>query len=84
MTRYYSAIIIVLFLIGCKEAPSKTAKSNDLPIEVKGVTQSEYPTEFNGRNITPEAGISMVETLKQETKPKDRQLFWEHFGSKLV
>ncbi|AYN68520.1 hypothetical protein D1013_14585 [Euzebyella marina] len=46
MTRYYSVIIIVVFLISCKEAPSKTAKSNDLPIEVEGVILSEFPTDF--------------------------------------
>lgn len=53
----------------------------DLMPTIVELAGAEYPKEFNDRSITPEAGISMVETLKKETSLKDRQLFWEHFGS---
>ncbi|NQU55538.1 MAG: arylsulfatase [Bacteroidetes bacterium] len=49
-------------------------------IDVAGAT---YPETFNGNNITPLEGMSLVQAFNNQELP-DRPLFWEHEGNKAV
>jgi arylsulfatase A-like enzyme len=50
-------------------------------LDIAGV---EYPTEFQGRAITPLEGISLVPAFADETLVRPQGLFWEHMGHRAV
>jgi arylsulfatase A-like enzyme len=43
-----------------------------------------YPSEFNGRIITPTSGISLVPVLKGKKSKEHDYLFFEHIGRRAV
>ncbi|WP_256199813.1 sulfatase-like hydrolase/transferase [Verrucomicrobium spinosum] len=45
---------------------------------------AEYPKEFNGKAITPKAGISLLPALKGESLARSQPIFWEHEGNRAV
>ncbi|QKJ28561.1 arylsulfatase [Mucilaginibacter mali] len=49
--------------------------------ELAGTT---YPTEFEGRKITPTSGISLVPILKGKKRQGHDYLFFEHIGRRAV
>lgn len=49
-------------------------------VEVSG---AEYPAEFNGNEIQPMEGMSLVSSFG-ETETKPRTLFWEHEGNRAI
>ncbi|AYN66628.1 arylsulfatase [Euzebyella marina] len=51
-------------------------------VEVSGGT---YPTEFDGRSITPTPGSSLIPLLNgSSSRPTQETFFWEHFGSQAL
>lgn len=49
------------------------------------VTETEYPTTFNGHTIAPPAGKSMLPVLQGGSDPIHTEpIFWEHEGNKAV
>lgn len=46
-------------------------------------TGAEYPTDFNGRQISPLAGMSLLPELRGEGS-LPRTLFWEHVGNAAI
>jgi arylsulfatase A-like enzyme len=52
-------------------------------VEVAG---AKYPGTYNGQNITPMEGISLLPVLSGEelSQKPHRNIFWEHFGHKAV
>ena len=50
-------------------------------VEAAGAT---YPTLFEGREITPLAGTSLLPILRGEERPGHEALYWEHMGSRAI
>ncbi|WP_372776580.1 arylsulfatase [Mangrovibacterium sp.] len=51
-------------------------------IEIAG---AEYPVKFNGQEITPQRGISLMPTMKRETIERSSPIFWQwHTGRAMV
>lgn len=50
-------------------------------IEVSG---AEYPTEYNGNEIQPLEGKSLIPFFKGEERELHEYLFWEHIGNRAV
>lgn len=50
-------------------------------INLSGAT---YPLIFNGHNIAPLPGRSLVSIIKGENKPAERPIFWEHEANRAV
>ncbi|SDJ98080.1 arylsulfatase [Catalinimonas alkaloidigena] len=48
------------------------------------LAQTQYPTTYRNRNITPMAGVSLVPILKGETREGHPVLFNEHMGGRYV
>jgi arylsulfatase len=44
----------------------------------------KYPMQFKNRQLTPLAGISLVNTFKNRPDHATRTLFWEHEGSRAI
>jgi arylsulfatase len=72
-------------------APRKGGEWIDTPAHVidlmatcVDVAEADYPTEFNGRQITPTAGQSLRPLLTGEGEFAARPLFWEHEGNAAV
>ena len=38
---------------------------------------ADYPSEFNGVEITPMQGVSLLPALKGDKSPRQKPLFWE-------
>ena len=45
------------------------------------VAGAKYPSEFNGRDVTPFAGQSFAPLFRTAAFPSNRPLFWEHMGN---
>ncbi|MFC1718647.1 arylsulfatase, partial [Candidatus Poribacteria bacterium] len=50
-------------------------------LEASGIA---YPSEFNGQEITPMEGESLVPLLRGNTWTRERPIFWEHHGNSAV
>jgi arylsulfatase A-like enzyme len=50
-------------------------------LELAGV---QYPTEFEGRKLTPFEGNSLVSVFKNQPLKQNKTLFWEHEGSRAI
>lgn len=50
----------------------------DLMATCLDVADAEYPEQFNGRNIKPTPGISLLPHFADSTRTQERTLFWEH------
>ncbi|HDR90014.1 MAG TPA: arylsulfatase [Bacteroidetes bacterium] len=50
-------------------------------LDVAGV---EYPERFNGKEILPPEGQSLIPVIKQDRVERDGPLFWEHEGNRAV
>ncbi len=50
-------------------------------VDVAGAT---YPKEFNGKVITPAAGVSLVPAFKGEKLARTQPIFWEHEGNRAI
>jgi len=48
------------------------------------VAQADYPLTFNGHNIAPLAGKSLLSIIKNEKNFPQRPLFWEHEANRAV
>lgn len=49
------------------------------------LAQAEYPTEYQGNNITPMAGKSLLPVIQGQDGPVHTEpIFWEHEGNKAV
>ena len=48
------------------------------------IADAEYPTKFNGNEIKPVDGISLLPVLLNNEPVKRETLFWEHAGNKAV
>ncbi|WP_121809957.1 arylsulfatase [Mucilaginibacter kameinonensis] len=69
----------------------KAMSSNDSPghlidlmptcLELAGIS---YPTQFKNRQLTPLAGISLVNAFKRKSYTGNETLFWEHEGSRAI
>jgi arylsulfatase len=49
--------------------------------EVAGV---EYPSEYDGRSITPHEGLSLAPIFAGGEREAHELIFWEHFGNRAV
>lgn len=49
--------------------------------EVAGI---DYPTEYNGQDIKPVEGKSLLPTFKGQQREGHKALFWEHEGNRAV
>jgi arylsulfatase len=45
---------------------------------------AEYPEQYDGRQITPLEGESLLPAMCGEDRPRTRPVFWEHQGSRAV
>ena len=45
------------------------------------ITDAEYPTEYRGHRITPQAGRSIAGVFRGDDLNPDRPIFWEHQGN---
>ncbi|RYD64548.1 MAG: hypothetical protein EOP83_09490 [Verrucomicrobiaceae bacterium] len=50
-------------------------------VDVAGAT---YPTEFNGKAITPKEGVSLLPAFKGEKVTRTQPIFWEHEGNRAI
>ncbi|MDO5980198.1 arylsulfatase [Flavivirga spongiicola] len=48
------------------------------------IANTTYPLKYNGHNIKPTNGISLLPALKSNISTNREALFWEHEGSKAV
>lgn len=48
------------------------------------VAGAEYPERFNGQEILPPEGQSLIPVIKQDRVERDGPLFWEHEGNRAV
>ncbi|UII20065.1 arylsulfatase [Fulvivirga ligni] len=48
------------------------------------LAETQYPTTYKGKEITPEQGHSLVPIFKTGERPDPEFVFWEHFGSKAI
>lgn len=48
------------------------------------VSGAAYPRQFDGQNITPLQGTSLVPLMTGSAIPSARRLFWEHEGNAAV
>ncbi len=56
----------------------------DLMATIVDATSSEYPKTFNGENITPCEGISLLPSFTQDNFNYERPMFWEHEGNRAI
>jgi len=45
--------------------------------------QADYPTTFQGHDIQPYEGLSLVPSFTQDEQP-DRHIMWEHYGKRAI
>lgn len=50
-------------------------------LDIAGIS---YPTQFKSRQLTPLAGISLLDALKGKAYSGNKTLFWEHEGSRAI
>jgi len=50
-------------------------------LDIAGIS---YPTQYKNRQLTPLAGISLVDALKGNPYKGNETLFWEHEGSRAI
>ena len=48
------------------------------------VARAKYPTEYNGRQIKPMQGVSLVPAITGGTLQRPQPIFWEHEGNRAV
>lgn len=53
----------------------------DLMPTLAEVAGAKYPSELNGRKVTPTAGESFAPLFRTSAFPINRPLFWEHMGN---
>jgi arylsulfatase len=58
----------------------KPAQLTDVMATIVDVTGATYPEEFNGHQIIPPEGASMMSIFEKDESAKD-YLFWEHEGN---
>ncbi len=51
---------------------------------VLAITGCEYPRQFNGHDITPPEGISLLPAFEGESQPRPAPLFWEFAGNRAM
>lgn len=56
----------------------------DLMATCVDVGQATYPTEVEGKTITPMQGISLQPTMKGEPLQRKQPIFWEHEGNRAI
>jgi arylsulfatase A-like enzyme len=56
----------------------------DLMATFLDLSNSGYPKRFEGREITPTVGKSLLPLIQQKNENIHDVLFWEHFGSRAV
>uniref|UniRef100_UPI0040475CE6 arylsulfatase n=2 Tax=Mariniflexile sp. TaxID=1979402 RepID=UPI0040475CE6 len=54
----------------------------DIMSTVADLAKAEYPKTYNGHDITPTEGLSLVPVFKNEVRQPHKDLFWEHEGNK--
>ncbi|HEX8018877.1 arylsulfatase [Mucilaginibacter sp.] len=50
-------------------------------LDIAGIS---YPTQFKNRQLTPLAGISLLDAFKRKSYTGNKTLFWEHEGSRAI
>ena len=64
---------------------SGTAHVSDLMATCIDLGKTNYPTHFNGRDITPTVGKSIMPLLAGDASYQSQKTyFWEHFGSNAI
>jgi arylsulfatase A-like enzyme len=63
---------------------NKMAHVIDLMPTCMEIAQGVYPSSYHGRQITPQAGSSLLPILTNGTRTDPDAIFWEHFGSKAL
>ena len=48
------------------------------------IADTEYPDTFNGRNIKPLDGLSLLPVLRGQQREGHEAMYWEHFGSSAI
>lgn len=48
------------------------------------ISGAKYPTNFNGQDIAPLAGKSLLNIIKGEKNSSERPIFWEHEANRAV
>ncbi len=56
----------------------------DIMPTILEITGAEYPTEYNGHNITPVKGISLLPVIKKQPIEREEPLFWQWDKGKAV
>lgn len=56
----------------------------DVMATVVDVTGAKYPTEFNGHEIQPMEGVSLVPALAGAPLNRPNPIFWEHEGNRAI
>jgi arylsulfatase A-like enzyme len=50
----------------------------DIMSTLVDIAGAEYPKSFNGKQINPAPGKSLISTFRKPQEVKERTLFWEH------
>lgn len=57
---------------------------NDVMPTLLDITGTQYPVKYQGHELIPLEGTSLLPLLNGEELENDRTLFWEHLGNKAV
>jgi arylsulfatase A-like enzyme len=71
-------------MIKAGEIDHQVAHISDIMATVCELSGTDYPTEYNGHQITPTEGLSMVPIFKGEIREEHEYLCWEHQGNRAV
>lgn len=57
---------------------------SDIMPTILSVTGATYPTEYEGRSITPLYGRSLAAVFEEKMPPQPEWMFWEHYRRRAV
>ena len=66
------------------EARHRPGQLMDIMATCLDVSGAEYPSERNGRPVTPCEGVSLAPSFIRDDPGNERYLFWEHEGNRAV
>ncbi len=62
----------------------QSAHITDIMATLVDLAQAKYPSQYQGKTITPLVGVSLLPALKAKEIKRKNPIFWEHEGNKAI